>query len=327
MSKVAERLYRIDTLRFFLALCVVCFHLARSEFFAQVAMPHALRTLLLGLFNGQAAVVAFFLISGLCIHFPFRKKDKPLALGAFYTRRLVRISTPLLVALGLSLLIGCYAALSSVMWSLYCEIVYYALYPLFLWVSRRTSWTPLLAVFGGLSAFLIYSGAPRGYMHEFGPFLNWLVWLPLWLLGCRLAENTRFPKLSTLPLWLVRAAMVILASLCLLATWKSSVGLPRTVFLLAFPAYFWIAAEVGSFVSTPLAQRLESLGAWSYSLYLVHPMLLWAGDRVFKAQGQALPLGVVPVALGAALGIAYGFYLLVEKPSVRLARVLGERVK
>lgn len=36
MSKVSERLYRIDTLRFFLALCVVCFHLARSDFFALV---------------------------------------------------------------------------------------------------------------------------------------------------------------------------------------------------------------------------------------------------------------------------------------------------
>jgi peptidoglycan/LPS O-acetylase OafA/YrhL len=69
------------------------------------------------------------------------------------------------------------------------------------------------------------------------------------------------------------------------------------------------------------AGALVSAGGWSYSLYLVHiPSLhIYAQLRVpnFGAQLNWC------LAIGFVMGSAYLFYLVVERPSHRLARRLG----
>ncbi len=128
-----DRLYRIDTLRFILALCVVCYHLRLTPFFAHIEMPRIMRTVAYLLFNGQAAVVVFFVISGMCIHFPFRYNPEKIVLKNFYFRKFIRIGIPALLLYLISVIFGIYKSLDAVIWSLICELVYYLLYPLLLY--------------------------------------------------------------------------------------------------------------------------------------------------------------------------------------------------
>ncbi|WP_394793241.1 acyltransferase family protein [Armatimonas sp.] len=73
-TKVA-RLYGLDSLRFILALWVVFFHIGISPIFPKTKIPHILTTTYYLAFNGQAAVIIFFIISGLCIHFSQRENN------------------------------------------------------------------------------------------------------------------------------------------------------------------------------------------------------------------------------------------------------------
>src|SRR3954463_9589743 len=52
------------------------------------------------LFSGPAAVIVFFVISGFCIHYPFRD-GRPLPLKSYYSRRYVRILIPMAAAIAL----------------------------------------------------------------------------------------------------------------------------------------------------------------------------------------------------------------------------------
>ena len=67
---------------------------------------------------------------------------------------------------------------------------------------------------------------------------------------------------------------------------------------------------------------LETAGLFSYSLYLIHKLVITAFDE--------LPVNVDPIGVWAAqlLAIflaAFVFYILVERPAHRLARRLGAR--
>lgn len=65
---------------------------------------------------------------------------------------------------------------------------------------------------------------------------------------------------------------------------------------------------------------VKFVGVLSYSIYLVHPAVLWGVDR----WAHSLP-GLAQALLGLAitLAIAYGIYLAVEKPAARLRRRLS----
>jgi len=83
-------------------------------------------------------------------------------------------------------------------------------------------------------------------------------------------------------------------------------------------AYFWVKNELAYGKHSSPNSYLVAAGAWSYSLYLVH------------AQGMELywrlpipNLGYIFGWFGAmfcSLGLAFVFYVLVERPSHRLAR-------
>src|ERR1700678_4802267 len=48
------------------------------------------------LFDGPAAVIVFFVISGFCIHYPFRGERTP-SVASFLARRFIRIVPPALI--------------------------------------------------------------------------------------------------------------------------------------------------------------------------------------------------------------------------------------
>ena len=101
-SSQGNRYPILDALRFVLALWVAVGHYGAFPLFAGVDtatrfgrfVTHAWQSVVFG----TPAVIVFFVISGFCIHLPFRG-DKKLAVGRYYLRRYTRILIPVAGAL------------------------------------------------------------------------------------------------------------------------------------------------------------------------------------------------------------------------------------
>src|SRR3954469_20376023 len=93
-------------------------------------VPRLVEAALGNLFSGPAAVIVFFVISGFCIHYPFRD-GKPIPLLSYYSRRYLRVLVPMGAAILLGKALGVELTLlkDSILWSLIAEEIYYLLYP------------------------------------------------------------------------------------------------------------------------------------------------------------------------------------------------------
>src|SRR5260370_1171252 len=111
---------------------------------------------------GTPAVIVFFVISGFCIHLPFIGSET-ISIGRYYLRRYTRILIPVAGALCVYRLFGQHLIFwgehsvlwESPLWSLACEEIYYAAYPLLRWLRNRLGWKkflPAVFVAGGASA-------------------------------------------------------------------------------------------------------------------------------------------------------------------------------
>lgn len=125
------------------------------------------------------------------------------------------------------------------------------------------------------------------------------------------------------------ALIVIAAVLLTTAKWTLGPDLPDALggtarFLVVLGAFFWffLALEcppVTRFLTLP---AVHWLGGVSFSLYLVH-------EPIAVAVGQLLPGPLLPLALlltvPLSLLAAWGFSIIVEKPSHRLAQSVRRR--
>ena len=281
------------------------------------------------LVNGTAAVMVFFIISGFCIHYPYRSGGV-VDLRSFYTRRLTRISVPLVAVVALSIFIGFgYVSLvEGVLWSLIAEIIYYFLYPLFIKWRQRIGWRNLIIV-AFVAAYAVVATKPHaGNYPSYGHALNWVVGLPIWLLGCLLAERSdHFPFTNARSIWFYRVMIVSAACSTLVLRYHVphvSLGFPWTLNIFGAAAYVWVGQEIIYFHQHPPLRWMEKAGQGSYSLYLLHLPGAYLLKRipVFNSiQGPAhYILDLLFVISSAAV-----FYVLIERPSHRLATYLGKR--
>src|SRR4051812_16239854 len=92
-----DRLKGLDSIRFVCALWVALNHVG---FFNRAAspLPHFFQAAIGVLVNGPAAVIAFFVISGFCIHYPFRHGGSPFV-PEYFCRRFIRIGIPMVIAM------------------------------------------------------------------------------------------------------------------------------------------------------------------------------------------------------------------------------------
>jgi peptidoglycan/LPS O-acetylase OafA/YrhL len=317
-----KHLVGLDGIRFVLAAFVVLGHFGPhvgGEVMSS-ASRYA-RLLINNAFNGPAAVIAFFVISGLCIHYPNRHRES-VPLLPFYVRREVRILIPVALMLALSIVLSVPMAIfhDSILWSLICEEIYYLIYPLFLLrLIRRVGIVPMvIASFVMAYTVVIVQPSPSGNYPSFGPALNWLVGLPCWLLGCLIAEQQPTTHAmgqgpSRLALTLVRFA-VLGASIVLQALrFHTSLTYPWTLNLFAILCFFWLKTELAFYRTRKPWPLLERFGLGSYSVYLVHihAHRLWTLLGIPASTYLEMPF------IGAC---AYVFYRFVEAPSHRLAR-------
>lgn len=335
----------LDSIRFICALFVVIYHIGAPPIFGDAAhgLSHLLAGILRELFNGPAAVIVFFVISGFCIHYPHRN-GAPVQLGAFYTRRLLRIGLPLLIVMGMSEYAGVQrqAMQHGIVWSLIAEIIYYLVYPVLLTLHRRFGWQRMIAVSFGIAWAIVLlfpdsniqffnTLAEPGDYAAYGSALNWLVGLPCWLLGCLLAERSDgLPATSISHIWLFRIAVIAASYAAVLLRWHLpgvSIGYPWSLNVFALLVYLWLQHEIAYSRMRPPLPALEWAGGWSYSLYLVHLPIGYLAANLPTPDGAYAMLTRNLQTMAVVLLGAYFCYLVIERPAHRLAMRLSARLK
>ncbi|MBX4999016.1 acyltransferase [Rhizobium lentis] len=293
----------VDTVRAVAALSVVCAHLLGPS------MPGLSKYL----FTGHPAVIAFFVVSGFCIHYPYR--TRMLQVGPFLAGRFIRIVPPAAAAFILAQALGmrAYNPIDGyILWSVVCEAVYYCLYPLILATSRRIGW-PLLIAGSVLASYGVAIGVgpdQYGNAKAYGPQLNWVVGLPAWLLGCYLAENLHRLKLPG-NVWGWRAATAVTASALYWATMNTVAGFYLTMVPFSALAACWILAEIRNASERGPINALEAIGSACFSIYLVH---------VIAAAVIEWFVTTPIVVCAVSLALVIPFYRWIEKPCHGAAR-------
>ncbi|MEM5338194.1 acyltransferase family protein [Paraburkholderia azotifigens] len=361
-SSASGKSLKIDAIRFLAAFWVLMYHFKPPLF--KALLPHQLSFISSALwsgatvlFAGPAAVIVFFVISGYCIHAAYHK-DVALKPVNYYASRFIRIGLPLVVLLCVvQPLPAGQNYLESVLWSLYCEMVYYAVYPLlrprFRHIGEMIVGCTLLAA--AMVACVRLFGHPvcHGCVYEtYRVPGTALLYAAGWISGCLIAETQRnaaqfqirgaYSPLtmmlrhaldaSTLALAthliVLRVAVVAAGAAVMILLSESSLKpamLPLITPDITLPVFqllavVWIATETATPSRSRVWSTLAACGAWSYSLYLCHKTAL-ALLEVTSFDESSRIAWFVEVAL--AFAISYAFYRVIEKPS----HVISQRLR
>jgi peptidoglycan/LPS O-acetylase OafA/YrhL len=176
-----------------------------------------------------------------------------------------------------------------------------------------------------------------GQAWSYGPALTWVLFLPIWLIGVAIAEKSnlaeRLPRLFISKTFAGVAAITLLflGALAVIAQFHLPNG-PKyktSSLLFAVPAAFTIFTLLSTNLSSSSVIRfLGRQGKWSYSLYLIHPLvklvfaigLVWSGIVQF---GLINSLGITAALILFTFFVSYGFYIIVERPAHMLAKHLA----
>lgn len=327
-----HRISGLDSIRFVCALWVFFGHghapPASNPFEINTLLYWVFRGIYGNMWSGPAAVIVFFVISGFCIHYPFANRGDSLPAFAFLVKRWLRLGLPLAVAIPIAQLHGHSLPLfdKTILWSLLAELVYYSIYPFLrkIW-KLQGSWLLILTL-ASVLAFLVVLSAPHaGDYPSYGPWLNWLIGLPCWLMGCLLADwisASKRASITSATLWMWRLAVFAAAGLCSVLRFHSPIGYPWTLDIFAVLVLFWLYREISFRFESPASPMLEWAGRWSYSLYLMHAVAATRFGLIFSDIGSSFSTWFLKVSF--VLVACYLFHLLVEWPSHAIARRLGD---
>lgn len=330
-----NRIRGLDSIRFVCSVWVMLSHFDLPVPFGHQAPTRALEIIYSAIHSsvyGLAAVIVFFAISGFCIHYPYRHGEQP-AWREYYLRRYIRIGLPFLAATALVHLTGQHlAALQNlVLWSLYAEMIYYGIYPLLLAARRRIGWTALITLAYLATAVVLLSQPRIVLFNMHGTAVNWIMGLPCWLLGARLAEeaDTLGGQRARVPIGYWRFGVWAVSCLLFILEFHPPTGLytsfssSKTLLLFSFLVFFWLRQEIGYYQTRMPLMWLEKAGTWSYSLYLMHHPAEWITGFLTIPGDPPIVVWLLTVVL--AFGLSYVFYLLVERPSHLLARRVKQK--
>lgn len=312
----------LDGIRFICAAWVMVSHVQLPT----VMLWNDIRLSLGPWFNGGWAVMIFFVISGFCIHYSYHS-GRPLAVGRFYMARAIRIVLPMLIAMMLSyLMTGGLHWLNFVLWSLYCEIIYYAIYPpLFLMFKKTGVVKPLVISYCCAFGLAAFPDQHNGYFWSYGLWGTALLGLPPWILGCTLAESMGRRRLNEGPfseviLLYLRLTILIIGILTLLLEVATPLKFKYSFLICSPLIYAWLYAELSSTRNSPMLEKLKGFGRASYSLYLVH---IFSIPLIMVLAGGANQVQQWELRMAAVVVLATLFFVVVERPAHRLAKRVG----
>lgn len=329
-------IHGLDSIRFVLAFIVMLGHMpnpSNSIKYQHNLFIKSLMNLKGVMFCGPAAVITFFILSGFVIHFPNRNKES-FDIKSYLVRRVFRIGLPLLVVV----LIGNYFNLFNEIpiWSLYCELFYYALYPLLF--KLKLSWYKQFVITFIISYAVIFSfnfDTLLSFIHqrninykpeywELGVLLTTVIGLPCWLLGVVLASKVDHInyKVRFRTLVYYRVLIYLISCLLLVATFHFHLGYIFTLNIFALIAVKWIEKEIIYYKTHDYSRILEYMGRFSYSLYLWHKIIfVWLGLLALNS------LVAYPIYFLLTVAIAYILYLVIEYPSHKAAVFFSGLIK
>lgn len=352
------RIRALDGLRG-LAAVVVLFHhslllfpsLAAAYFGAPVTggLSRALvYTPLHGAWAGTEAVYLFFVLSGLVLALAAREFSRNWE--SYFTSRLVRLYLPVAGAVALAwvtfvafprtgvghstwldvsartyglasmshdlTLVNGVSNAVTPLWSLQWEVLFSLLLPVYLVVARRFALVWILA--GGIAVSA--AGIALGN--------RVLLILPMFALGVGLAtyRDVVVERLSVTTIGWKGATAWSIAMVGGFALISANWWIPGPDrFVISAAAHIAMligicVMVVGAVVWRPWVRLLESrlvqwLGAISFSLYLTHEPLMKAAGFTFPGSRVAVVFAMV-----ISLAVAWGFFVLVERPIHRLSR-------
>lgn len=297
---------------------------------------------------GSAGVPIFFVISGYCIHRAMARRlianpSAPLDSGNFLLRRFARIYPVLLAALLLTLALDSFSTTflpvsrkinpfdvhafavnllslqgiagktfgsNGALWTLSIEMQFYLVYPLLIALRRRIGMRDVL-IFVGLvnitSALLLER-------HQIIVFTSyWFAWtIGAWIAEAKAHGTRAGPRMG------IAASMIALAG-C--AAFSLAQYAAFQLWAIAFAVYLFSALDK-PWRDTLAVRGLSWLGEFSFSLYVVHlPVFVLLASVFFRSALQTQIWASIAFT-AVAVGVAFVFYFLVERPAMMWSATL-----
>jgi peptidoglycan/LPS O-acetylase OafA/YrhL len=364
-AMAATRIGAIDGVRGLAALSVAIFHClhlfpisgSKQALFLKLTelddLPTAAARISTGLFNGNAAVGLFFVISGFVLSLSLERKDRlwPLASGLFAAKRLVRLYPPMAVCLlvtfgayvlafilqpavyprphwsDLALNLGyVYPALVSATYTLFIELGIVPYFAIVILLTRSFGCNVLVPAILGSIILLFTNRIPLGPWTF--PVSEYLFMFLLGALAHHVASTIGRLSARSLSVLLIVSYLVLAFARGILgysSRWSLLCEGLSGAAIVALVAY----GRETKFSMWLNRRAIRWMGRISYSFYLYHPMVLAILCPVLLANRT---IAVAPPALGAlvlvivsvptALLLAYCSYRLVESPTMRVSRWL-----
>jgi len=330
-TRMEDRVNGLDTLRFLAACWVIMGHWGPIP----ITVGYSNDSLITkyangfytGFFSAPAAVIVFFVISGFCIHFPYRNKfivEYKSFLPSRYVRIIIPIAVTHFVDIGLNRDINEFYRIIG--WSIFAELCYYTVYPLLHKLSKIISWRKLFFI-SWIPVFYLWSKISLSSVNypSFNLLGNTFLGLPCWILGVMLAndfDNFKNDNINKLQIWCWRIFIVFLGGILHHLALQLIIGQPFTLNFFAIICFFWIKKEILYQKSKGKLTFLENFGKWSYSLYLLHNTI------PYILQKYSFPFfGFVSnwlIYFLVTITSSYIFYIIIEKPSHNISRKIKE---
>ncbi len=198
-------------------------------------------------------------------------------------------------------------------WSLSLEWQFYVLAPALLWALLRSRWTALAAIALACLLSLVPHGGQGFLPHHVGGFATGIACYFVWRSQPRLGWPLLLPAGVALAFLVTESPALVVWSAVFLATLApASLGAPALHAVLQ-------------------SRPLLTLGRWSYSIYLVHTIVLVPALALLTAGGAAAlgPWGflalLLALTLAGTLVLAALLYRYVEAPCIAFGRRMGTR--
>ena len=362
-SAPSQRIVFVDGLRALAALYVTLHH-AMLEVWPVNHLPSGTALLLTAwMLYGHYAVAVFIVVSGFCLMLSVVRAGGVLRDGAwaFYVRRARRILPPYYAAVVLSLVLiwlwighktGTHwdsslpvslfgviehvlllqnfwsqSQINHALWSIAVEWQIYLLFPVLVYSWRKIG-PGLTVVWAVALGYFLALGFPLSRVREGS--LHFLALFVLGMLAAQIAfgSEERWATLRRHTPWLALTVLLWAALfLCLFQIGWSHYGVQLDLLVGFASAALLAAASVHehSWLHRALAWRpLVFIGAFSYSLYLIHAPLL---QLVWQYAVHPLGLGkagellaLIGIGIPVIVGCAYVFFLFCERPFIKSFR-------